>query len=133
MIRVFVHVRRAAKAPVPVILIRLRRDGPHGLGDRERLNGLVDQSLDGAHYCRTLVVDATHAGTTERIRQSGIAQVGTAQIGITEKRILEVGTGQDGTLEVGIIAAGLTQVGTGHVGVGQVRTGQVGLEYGGPA
>ena len=32
MIRVFVHVRRPAKAPVPGILLRLRRNGPHGLG-----------------------------------------------------------------------------------------------------
>ena len=32
MIRLFVHVRRADKAPVPVILLRLRRDGSHGLG-----------------------------------------------------------------------------------------------------
>ena len=32
MIRAFVHVRRPAKAPVPVILLRLRGNCLHGLG-----------------------------------------------------------------------------------------------------
>ena len=32
MVGVLVHVRWAAKVPVPVILLRLRRNGPHGLG-----------------------------------------------------------------------------------------------------
>ena len=32
MVGVLVHVRRATKVPVPVILLQLRRDGPNGMG-----------------------------------------------------------------------------------------------------
>ena len=62
MIGVSVHVRRAAKVPVPVILLRLSRDCPHGLGDGEHLTGRLHPSLEGIHARRTIHVGEADAG-----------------------------------------------------------------------
>ena len=46
------------RCQVPVILLRLRRYCPYGLGDGEQLTGLLHPSLDGIQTRRTIHVGA---------------------------------------------------------------------------
>ena len=99
MIRVLVHVRRAAKVPVPVLLIRLRRDGPHGLGTGGCVHAHASRLVLRPNHYRTYGIGIVEV-TTDRDRTSAtrhdfpVDRNGTNRIAGRVDRRLHPGTRQ---------------------------------------
>ena len=96
---VLVHVRRAAKVPVPVIGLRLRQNGPHGLGtggcvDADAVRPVLRPNHHRTHGIRIVEVTTDRDGTSATRHDFPFDRNGTNRIVGRVNRRLCPGTRQ---------------------------------------